>query len=205
MKVISDSRIRSIISKGPKYRFPSPIDFNKCREDIAVALNEFCKRWCQRQHVECNALNSWNISIFNIIEKHISFYSKNLNLLQPKPKRSFQHLKQCFQQFHEKFVLAPADKASNNAIVVIRLYYIDTLKSELSTAKTNDLISTDKKSVVNKHCSDIGTKFAVGITESQEKLPTFFYWLPKLHKQPYKARFIANSSSCATTSLSKVF
>ena len=65
------------------------------------------------------------------------------------------------------------------------------------------MISTDEKSVVNKHCSDIVTKFAVGITESQEKLPTF-YWLPILHKQPYKARFIANSSSCTTTSLSKV-
>ena len=135
--------------------------------------------------------------------QRISFYSKNLNLLPPKPKLSFRHLKQGIQQFHEKFVLAPADKASNNAIVVWRLYYIDTLKSELSTAKTYESISTDEKSVVNKHCSDIETKFAVGITESQEKLPTF-YWLPRLHKRSYKARFIANSSSCTTTSLSKV-
>ena len=62
--------------------------------------------------------NSWKISIFNIIEKRISFYSKNLKLLPPKPKLSFRHLKQGIQQFHEKFVLAPADKASNNAIVV---------------------------------------------------------------------------------------
>ena len=116
MKIILDSRIRSIISKGPTYRLPSLIDFNKCREEVAVALNEFCKRWCRREHVECNALNSWKISIFNIIEKRISFYSKNLNLLHPKP--SFRHLKQGIQQFHEKFVLAPADKASNNAIVV---------------------------------------------------------------------------------------
>ena len=30
------------------------------------------------------------------------------------------------------------------------------------------------------------------------------YWLPKLHKTPYKARFIANSSSCTTTELSKL-
>ena len=30
------------------------------------------------------------------------------------------------------------------------------------------------------------------------------YWLPKLHKRPYKARFIANSSSCTTTVLSKL-
>ena len=62
----------------------------------------------------CSALNSWKFSIFNII----SFYSKNLNLLPPTPKLSFRHLKQGTQQFHEKFVLAPADKASNNAIVV---------------------------------------------------------------------------------------
>ena len=30
------------------------------------------------------------------------------------------------------------------------------------------------------------------------------YWLPKLHKRPYKARFIANSSSCTTTALSRL-
>ena len=29
------------------------------------------------------------------------------------------------------------------------------------------------------------------------------YWLPKLHKNIYKARFIANSSFCMTTELSK--
>lgn len=30
------------------------------------------------------------------------------------------------------------------------------------------------------------------------------YWIPKLHKSPYKSRFIANSSSCSTTNLSKL-
>ena len=115
LKIISDSRIRSIISKGPKHRLPSQIDFNKCNEEIAAAFYEFCKRLCD---VECNALNIWKISIFNIIEKCISFYSKNLNLLPPKPKLSFRHLKQGIQQFHEKFVFAPAGEASNNAIVV---------------------------------------------------------------------------------------
>ena len=32
-------------------------------------------------------------------------------------------------------------------------------------------------------------------------LPTF-YWLPKLHKNHYKSRFIPNSSHCSTTILS---
>ena len=39
--------------------------------------------------------------------------------------------------------------------------------------------------------------------ERQDSLPTM-YLLPKLHKRPYKARFIANSSSCTTTELSKL-
>ena len=39
--------------------------------------------------------------------------------------------------------------------------------------------------------------------ENQDRDPTL-YWLPKLHENPYKARFIANSSSCTTTELSKL-
>ena len=58
-------------------------------------------------------------------------------------------------------------------------------------------------SVVFYHCCHTATKFAVSIKEDQDRLPTI-YWLPKLHKIPYKARFIANSSSCTTTELSKL-
>ena len=43
----------------------------------------------------------------------------------------------------------------------------------------------------------------MGISENKEKLPTL-YWLPKLHKRPYKSRFIANFSSCTITELSKL-
>ena len=41
----------------------------------------------------------------------------------------------------------------------------------------------------------------MGIKENKDRLPAL-YWLPKLHKRSYKARFIANSSS--TTILSKL-
>ena len=56
---------------------------------------------------------------------------------------------------------------------------------------------------VNTHSIAITAKFAVSIKEKQDRLPTL-YWLPKLHKRPYKARLIANSSTCTTTVLSKL-
>ena len=118
LKIIPESRIRNIISKGPKYRFPSNIDFNKCREEISAALNEFGNRWCKREYVEHKALKEWKLSILKLVNKRISFYSQNTNLLPPKPKTSLRHLKLDIQEFHKKYVLAPADKAANNVVVV---------------------------------------------------------------------------------------
>ena len=57
LKIISDSRIRYIVSKGLKYRFPCRIDFKKCREEIASALNDFGNRWCKREYVEPDAFS----------------------------------------------------------------------------------------------------------------------------------------------------
>ena len=60
-----------------------------------------------------------------------------------------------------------------------------------------------RRLTVNSHSNDLPYKFAVNVKERQDKLPTM-YLLPKLHKRPYKARFIANYSFCNTTELSKL-
>ena len=108
----------NIISEGPKYRFPSNIDFPKCRREIAAFLNEFINRQCKRENVEPDALKEWKINIFKIIDTRISFYSRNTHLLPPKPKSSFGHLKRGIQDFHMNYVLVPADKAANIVVFV---------------------------------------------------------------------------------------
>ena len=64
VKITSDSRIRSVISKGPNYRFTSQIDFKNCREDIASPINDYW--WCKREHVE-------SVDMFCIISLCIAF------------------------------------------------------------------------------------------------------------------------------------
>ena len=148
-------------------------------------------------------MKEWKLSIFNIVDKRIKFYSQNTNLFPPKPKSSFRHFKQGIQEFHRKYVLVSADKAANNVVVFCRFHYINTLKQELHGTKAYEETSIDEKSVVYSHSNEIPNKFAVDVKERQERLPAM-YWLPKLHKRPYKTRFIANSSSCTTTELSKL-
>ena len=134
------------------------------------------------------------------MDKRIKFYSQNTNLLPPKPKSSFRHLKQGIPEFHRKYVLVPADKAANNVVVVCRLHYINTLKQELNGTNVYEEMSIDEKSVVYSHSNEIPNKFAVYVEKRQDRLPTM-YWLPKLHKRPY---IIANSSSCTTTEISQL-
>ena len=63
--------------------------------------------------------------------------------------------------------------------------------------------SLSERVIVDGHGCHTALHFGVKAKENQDKVPTL-YLLPKLHKKPYKARFIANSSSCTTTALSKL-
>ena len=51
LNVIPGASGRNIISKDPKYRFPSNIDFPKCRREIAASLNDFSNRWFKRKKI----------------------------------------------------------------------------------------------------------------------------------------------------------
>ena len=88
LNVISDARVRNIISKGPKYRFASNIDFSKCRREITASLNDLSDRWCKREHVEPDALRDGRLTFLKllILVFHFTlvihiFYPLNLNLL----------------------------------------------------------------------------------------------------------------------------
>ena len=94
------------------------IDFNSCRGQIAEALQNFSIKWCNREHAEHNALSDWKKQILDIIDKRVSFYSSNEHLLPPRPRITFRYLKKNLQDFHSKYVFVPADKASNNVIIV---------------------------------------------------------------------------------------
>ena len=133
------------------------------RVKIATSFNEFCNRWCKRQHVECDALKDWKLNIFKMIDRRISFYSQNTYMLPRKPKISYRYLKSGIEKFHRRYVLVQADKAANNVVVVRRLHYINTLKQKLSGTKAYEQTSEKEKSVINNHIFHNATRFAVNV------------------------------------------
>ena len=56
--------------------------------------------------------------------------------------------------------------------------------------------------IISRHL-DYMVKNKIDVQEQHEQLPSF-YWLPKLHKKPYGARFIAAFNKCTTKQLSSL-
>ena len=103
---------------------------------------------------------------------------------------------------HDSYVLVPADKAASNVIVVCKKYYLDVVIRELNSTSTYKKVHSDSANVVCRHV-DYLMRNGIEIQAQHEQLPSF-YWLPKLHKTPYGARFIAASNKCTTKELSSL-
>ena len=68
------------------------------------------------------------------------------------------------------------------------------------STNTYNLTNFTDKDVIKFHV-DKFSNIGIELGDDVKKLPTM-YWIPKLHKKPYKSRFIANSTSCTTKYIS---
>ena len=104
-------------------------------------------------------------------------------------------------RLHENLVIVPADKASNNYTFVCKKYNVSILIEELGlnslpgNPKYN-LTNFSKSEVLDNHKSVL-TSFELDPNEDELDLP-YIYWIPKMHKNPYKHVFIADSAECST-------
>ena len=76
---------------------------------------------------------------------------------------------------------------------------VEVLKEELNSTSTYIPAQLTKDNILLRHIDTL-TKSNIKIDKLH--LPTF-YWLPKLHKNPYKSRFVQNSCNCSPIILSK--
>ena len=118
-------------------------------------------------------------------------------------------MKQALHDIHSKFVVVPIDKAISNVALVCKRFYASVIVKELGLGDGNctntytleENLSYDD--VIKNNLEDLNAKFGIGnIQLSNHRLPNM-YWMPKMHKNPIKARFIVASPNCSIKPLSK--
>ena len=150
-------------------------------------------------------MSDWVRTIRSLVQGRIH---KLKNCVNSRPKSVFknQEAVKCLSSLHDKYVIVPADKASNNIVFVCKSYYFECLFKELgihnntSSNTTYKPTSFDKDEILANHRSFM-TSLNIPSGKESEDLP-YLYWMPKLHKTPYKERYTAGSSTCSTKELS---
>jgi len=178
---------------------------------IAEAINNFIKSKSKKYSQKENAFDVWKEKVLSIISNRIAFYEKNSpehfnskeNILEKENvKRSLKYLK-------SKYIICSIDKASSNFSFICKKFYIQTLVAEMGfDTNTLDCIGNDtykpcregEDFYVNQISETLKEKFNITVEESNLRLARIF-WNPKLHKNPYKARFIAGARFCVTKQL----
>ena len=204
LNIVRNVKLRDLLSKGPKYREPVSYSWHQNLSIIMDACEEYARRWAKKEDVEVDTLSDWIKSIADVLKRRIRRLKHSVNtrhesiFSDPDVVRELSRL-------HENFVIVPADKASNNYTFVCKRHYVRILSEELGLNSlpgnpTYNLMDFSASEVLDNHKSVL-TSFGIETSDDELDLP-YIYWIPKMHKNPYKQRFIAGSSKCSTKPLS---
>ena len=121
LSIIRDITVRNLIKKGPSYREQNNIDWKVNEKTSKEAVSRYCQKWAKAAFVDKRVLRDWKETMYSCIDERIKMLQQlHINKRKKQVLKSKVHL-DYLNKLHDNFV--PADKATNNVIVVCKKYY----------------------------------------------------------------------------------
>ena len=145
-----------------------------------------------------NDFNMWKNKILSKILARLNTLFSTDKYRYSKPILNLPNVIAYIKKIHDQFVIVPVNKAGNNFAIVCKYFYISRLKQELGIddghIKGNEVykyVHFSTTDIVNDHKNFLSS-YGITLNKDNQDVPVL-YWTAKLHKTPYKARFIAGS------------
>ena len=205
LDIVGNEDLKNLLLRGPKYREQRSINLKSDQRIILSAVEDYIKRWSKREKADPSVLDDW----FELVKQKIGDSIRHINtgaLQKPNEILKDPTVQEVLAELHRKYVAVPADKAPNNIIFVCKYYYYKVIVEELvpasapATHYTYSETTTSVEDILKKHTAYLKTT-DINTPSHHSDIPQL-YWIPKMHKCPYKARFIAGSRNCTTKPLS---
>jgi len=205
LRLIKNNKLRTLLSKGPNFREPNTINYKNCESSINAAISEFIEKLKTKHKLSDNALDNWKSYICEAVKKKIKYLRKNNFFYKTSKVLHNDDVKAYLHDFHQKFVIVPVDKASNNFSFICKKFYVSKILNEIGIMSednpTYKISSKTKEEIIFENVCFSKT-FGLNPDDNDKSLP-IMYWTPKMHKNPIGARFIVASKKCSTKLLSK--
>ena len=130
LNIVRNDKLRHLLRKGPKYTEPVSFSWHQNFDISMDACKAYARRWAKKEDVEVDKLSECIKSIGDVLKRRIrrlkhSVKSRHESIF------SEPYVVTELSRLHEKFVLVPADKASNYYTFVCKRYYFDILIEEI--------------------------------------------------------------------------
>jgi len=210
LRIIENKHLRKLISKGPNYREPKNINWNKCKEVVENGLETYSDTLSSKFDLETDDITPWKSEVLQKLEAYIASLKRKTKYQKVNPILKRTEVIDYLQTLHSKFVLVPIDKA-NNISIICKRFYVEVILKEIGIMGDGNnnyrQSQCTKKKIINNNVKYSKT-LNINVSDKEHNLP-IMYWLPKMHKNPTGKRFIIASKQCSTkqisTSVSKVF
>ena len=205
LRIIKNLLLRKLLSKGPNFREPKPIDLEKCYDAILTGVDTCSENMEQAKKIKTTELLPWKNMILSKVRNVIESLKPKIKNTPKKSILKQKAVKDYLTEIHSKYVIVPIDKAANNVAIICKLFYIKHLLDEVGIFHPNPTYTTitgKTQSAVISENLEYTEHLGIETDEQDKSLP-IMYWTPKMHKTPTGARFIIASKSCSTKKISK--
>ena len=205
LRIIEHAKLRRLLTKGPNFREPRTVNYTRCIKTIDTSLDTFINNMCSKFNLDSSEFRSWKEKVLSTLNQKVETLKRYKTPKKTNPVLKNNDALQYLEQLHNRYVVVPIDKASNNVAFICKSFYIKRLLSEVGiTGSPSDTYSVSNRNpheIIDNNIM-ICDRFGLKVDDAHKKLP-IMYWIPKCHKKPIGARFIIASSSCSTKPLSK--
>ena len=208
LSFITNVTLRNVMKYGTKFREPVYQCKTELLENLNSAVDDFVKKIIKRYKVTVDELKEWKENVKKVLENKINFFVKSKPFLFENIPLILDNkeVKDYLLNIQKHFIICSIDKATSNYVFICKKLYLITLMNELGVDlntlvctgnQTYSPVTISEEQLVGDHCVFLKNNFDITVTSKNLCIPRIF-WNPKLHKNPYKARFIAGASNCTT-------
>ena len=206
IRIITNNKLRKLVSMGPNYRESVPIDFESARTSIINGIEDCILKWSSKSNISKTCFSAWKDEIIAKLDTKIIRLKNRIRPRQVKQCLDDPLVKSNLEELHDMFVISPIDKATNNVAFICKRFYATTLLTEMgmigNVSDTYEVIDKPPNEVIDSLTNDLKSNFKLKVNDENSCLPVA-YWLPKMHKDPIGFRYIIASKKCTNKELSK--
>jgi len=205
LHIIKNGSLRKLLSKGPNFREPKPINFEKCYQVIADSIESCAETMTNAYNFNPTELGPWKNMILAKVRNIITPLKNKINSRPPKTVLKQKAVLDYLSELHSKYVIVPIDKAANNVSIICKWFYVKRILDEVGFYHPSPTyVTVNNKTTSDVICDNIEYTERLGMeTDEQDKSLPIMYWTPKIHKTPTGARFIIASKTCSTKKIAK--